>query len=552
MTAKVHGVNLRLETIMPPVTGFVLDVDHLDVGKFGPDLGWQDITCDGLEFSIQRGDIFTDQRPNSALELGTLSVTILDRLGVMIPDDLARLLGETPTNLRPGQQIRLLANDPANTKWFALFIGKVIDYDSEWTADAGGRLVTIVATDAVADIAAINPIAQPTAIRDKDLDSARFTYLASLIPSLAATFWKGSDPFSINFRAETFAEPLAEQFQRWADTSLAHLAVRHSDAVVAPNVPTPWLFGVRAGQQARWLYKMTDCLLGPPVGTQDIPLHWGHLSVRADAIVNDCLASSDNTAERRYIAQFKPYGGGSSYNPGELVAVSSDNGTTWGISLGDLDRLGINRGAQWTALPLGSTLELYFEGADYERTGKVFRWTVQGPTSVQGSGHWLSGLHADIALDYPPGSYLVSFAQASDIIPDTATASRAIDAVSQELHGVQDYRRMDLRLYLDTDAAKWAAQVVKIAAETTTYLDQVETHIDADAKSVRAIQVDLLDRLAISKQFPQHDDQVLVFTSDVVGIVDECDTSGWTRRFYLYPVSSAPATADLQLEEAAA
>lgn len=542
MTTMIHGVNLRLEMVMPPTSGFVLDVDKLDVGTFGPDTGWQDVTCDVSDFAIQRGDTFTDQRPNSALELGTLSITVLDRLGVLIPDDLARLLGETPTNMRPGQAVRLLANNPVDAKWFALFIGKVIDYDSEWVAgEEGGRLVTIVAADSVADIAAINPMAQPAAIRDKDLDSARFTYLATLLAGLSATFWKGSDPFSISFRAETFAEPMAEQLQRWADTALAHLAMRHSDAVTGTNVPTPWLFAVRAGQQARWLYKMQDCLLGPPAGVQDIPLHWAHLSVKADAIVNDCLASSDNTAERRYLATFRPYGGSGTYTQGLMTAVSSDNGTTWGISLGDLDRLGVNHGPQWTALPLNSTLEMYFEGADYERTGKVFRWNVQGPTSVQGSGHWLSGLHADIAIDYPPGQYLVSFAQASDIIPDGATASRAIDAVSQELHGLQDYRRLDLRLYLDTDAAKWAAQVVKIAANTTTYLDQAEVHIDADAKSVRGIQVDLLDRLQIAKQFPAHDDQVLVFTGDVVGIVDECDTNGWTRRFYLYPISAVPA-----------
>src|SRR5262245_58153757 len=187
MTTLVHGVNLRLEMILPPLTGFTLDVDKLDIGQFGPDPGWQDVTCDVSDFSIQRGDIFTDQRPNSALELGTLSITLLDRTGALIPDDLARLLGVTPTGLQPGQAIRFLANDPANTKWFALFIGKVISYDSEWIADQSGRLLTIVAADSVADIAAINPIAQTAAIRDNDTDSARFTYLASLIPNLQAT-----------------------------------------------------------------------------------------------------------------------------------------------------------------------------------------------------------------------------------------------------------------------------------------------------------------------------------------------------------------------------
>lgn len=553
MTTRLHGVDLRLEMNLPPITGFKLDVDHLDVGRFGADAGWQDLTCEVTEFAIQRGDVTTDQRPNAALELGTLSVTILDTEGDWIPDDLAGLLGLPPTGMTPGAPIRLLASTPADTvanRWWLLFFGKVITYDSEWIADTPGRLVTLVATDTVADLAAINPTAQPSAIQDNDTDNTRWNYLGGFLPAaLSRNYRKQTSTYAINFRAETFAEPLMEQLQRWADTSVAHLVMRHSAPSTDPNVPHPWLLAGSVGEAVSSTWAMRDCLIGPPA-SNGIPLHWGHLSVQADGIVNDCLASSDNTAQRRYLAQFDRYGTGATYMPGTLKAITSDGGTTWGIAIGNLDRADVDRTAQWVNLPLDSTLELYFLGDEYERTGKVFRWKVQGPTYIGGSGNgrWLSGLIADVKIDYPTGSYLVAFGQTSDEIPESATAVRSIDAPSQVEHGVQDYRRLDLRLYKDSDAQKWADRVVAIAKDTTTYIDQAEVHIDRDAASGRAIGVDLLDRLQITKKFPAHANQVLQFTSDVVGVVDECDTSGWVRRFYLYPVSAAPGS----LQEVAA
>lgn len=533
MTTRLHGVDLRLEMVLPS-TGFILDSNTngvLNQNVLGAPAGWRDIGCDVVAFSIQRGDAALDQRPNCALELGTMTVEVYDNSMSWIPDDLCRLLGLPLSGLVPGMAIRLSAANPENNVWYGLFYGQVTSFDGEWLSDKE-RIVTINCVDGVAVLAAINPTALTTAWADGYLAYQMWNYYMAVF--LPAGWDQWFDPESsgfIQFRGETFGDPLMVQLQRWGDTALAHLAVRCGPVSTGSK---PQLVAADVARTAAPYasFVLMDCALQQPL--QAIPLHGGHLTVDAAGIVNDCLGAADRTQVLRYRTRFLPYGGSTSYANGELTLVTSDGGTTWGAAIGDKDKAGNDWGAKWGALPLGSELEVQLLGEDQQGGGRSFRFEVQGATSKQPNGWWLSGLIARTKIDYPSGMYRAVFGQTSEVFPDSAVAVRTIDSDSQALYGKQDYRRLDLRLYNDGMAKRWTDKVVALAKGTISYLDemQVDVHLP---NGPRATNVDLLDRVEATKQFAGRQ---VKFTGDVVAINDECDAGGWVRTFHISPISS--------------